>query len=214
MVSNWGPYFPTWQRTIIIFSSYQDIVLIPYFTKNIKPHMSRWFNYKWLQLWHQHISCPNAFFFLNFRCDWYFMLSQLLYLFEFRIRSFGILVPVYVVQELMEMIISCYWHIHATSQESPIERSPPLPQSRHKTTRESHSRLHTHRLIALVGEGGGGEGEVCILRTPGVAASPISLLSMGGVSGRSLTVEKILFTGRQTCSLYLVLWLCAPPPLP
>ena len=32
--------------------------------------------------------------------------------------------------------------------------------------------------------------------------------STGGVCGRSLTVGKILFTGRQTCSLYLVLWLC------
>ena len=31
---------------------------------------------------------------------------------------------------------------------------------------------------------------------------------MGGVCGRSLTAGKILFTGRQTCSLYLVLWLC------
>ena len=42
---------------------------------------------------------------------------------------------------------------------------------------------------------------------PGIATSPISLLSMGGVCGRSLTAGKILFTGRQTCSLYLVLWL-------
>ena len=39
----------------------------------------------------------------------------------------------------------------------------------------------------------------------GIAASPISRLSMGGVCGRSLTAGKILFTGRQTCSLYLVL---------
>ena len=53
-----------------------------------------------------------------------------------------------------------------------------------------------------------GEGEVCILRSPGIGASPISLLSMGGVCGRRLTAGKILFTGRQTCSLYLVLWLC------
>ena len=62
-------------------------------------------------------------------------------------------------------------------------------------------------------------GEVCILRSPRIAAFPICLLSMGGVCGRSLTslwaelrvfgrsltVGKILFTGRQTCSLYLVL---------
>ena len=56
--------------------------------------------------------------------------------------------------------------------------------------------------------GGGDEGEVCIFRSLGIAASPFSLLSMGGVCGRSLTAGKILFTGRQTCSLYLVLWLC------
>ena len=42
------------------------------------------------------------------------------------------------------------------------------------------------------GVGGGGWGEVCFLR--------------------SLTAEKILFTGRQTCFLYLVLWLCATAP--
>ena len=53
--------------------------------------------------------------------------------------------------------------------------------------------------------GGGAAGEVCILPSPGIAASPISLLSMGGVCGRSLTAGKILFAGRQTCSLYLVL---------
>ena len=62
-----------------------------------------------------------------------------------------------------------------------------------------------HWLMTLVG--GGAEGEVCILHSPGIAASPISLLSMGGVCGRSLMPVKILFSGRQTCSLYLVLWL-------
>ena len=35
--------------------------------------------------------------------------------------------------------------------------------------------------------GGGGGREVCILRSPAIAASPISLLSMGGICGRSLT---------------------------
>ena len=69
-----------------------------------------------------------------------------------------------------------------------------------------HSRLRAHWLMAL--DGGGLRGEISILRSPGIAASPISLLSMGGVCGRSLQAEKILFTGRQTCSLYLVLWLC------
>ena len=39
----------------------------------------------------------------------------------------------------------------------------------------------------------------------GIVVSPISLLSMGGVCGRSLTPGKILFGGRQTCSLYLAL---------
>ena len=70
---------------------------------------------------------------------------------------------------------------------------------------QRHSRLRAHCLMALVG--GGAEGGVCILRSLGIAASPISLLSMGGVCGRSLTAGKILFTGRQTCSLYLVLGL-------
>ena len=68
------------------------------------------------------------------------------------------------------------------------------------------SRLHARWPMDLVG--GGAEGEVCILRSLGIVASPISLSSMGGVCGRSLTAGKIHFTGRQTCSLYLVLWLC------
>ena len=71
-----------------------------------------------------------------------------------------------------------------------------------------HSKLRAHWLMALVLEGGGPEGEVCILCSPGIAASPISLLSMGGVCGRSLAAGEILFTERQTCSLYLVLCLC------
>ena len=32
--------------------------------------------------------------------------------------------------------------------------------------------------------------------------------STEGACRRSLTAEKILYTGRQTCCLYLVLWLC------
>ena len=75
--------------------------------------------------------------------------------------------------------------------------------------RHSVTSLETARSLAngpsWMGGGGGAEGEVRILRSPGSAASPISLLSMGGVCGRSLTVGKIIFTGRQTCSLYLVL---------
>ena len=50
----------------------------------------------------------------------------------------------------------------------------------------------------------GADGEVCIQRSPGIAP-PIYLLSMGGICGRILTAGKILFSGRQTCSLYLVL---------
>ena len=73
-----------------------------------------------------------------------------------------------------------------------------------------HSRLRAHLLMALIRGEGGAEGEVCILHSQGIAVSPISLLSMGGVCGRSLMAGKILFSGRQTCSLYLVLWLCAP----
>ena len=65
--------------------------------------------------------------------------------------------------------------------------------------------LETARSLANGPSWGGKRGEVCILRFPGIAASPISLLSMGGLCGRSLMGEKILFTGRQTCSLYLVL---------
>ena len=61
-----------------------------------------------------------------------------------------------------------------------------------------HSKLRAHWLMAL--DGGGGDG-----RSPGIAASPISFLSMGGVCGRSLTAEKILYTEGQTCLLYYVL---------
>ena len=71
--------------------------------------------------------------------------------------------------------------------------------------RHSVTSLETARSSANGPSGGLAEEEVCILRSPGIAASPISLLAMGGVCGRSLTAGKILFTGRQTCSLYLVL---------
>ena len=59
-----------------------------------------------------------------------------------------------------------------------------------------HLRLRAHWLLVLIGGGGGrcSEGKVCILRSPGVAASHISLFSMVGVCGRSLTAGKILFT--------------------
>ena len=62
-----------------------------------------------------------------------------------------------------------------------------------------HTGLRTHWLMTLLGEFSGN----CIV-------SYLSFVygSTGGVCGRSLTAGKILFTGRQTCSLYLVLWLC------
>ena len=48
--------------------------------------------------------------------------------------------------------------------------------------------------------------------SPGIAASLIFFFfaygSTGGVSGWSLTAGKILFTGKQTCSHYFVIWLC------
>ena len=50
------------------------------------------------------------------------------------------------------------------------------------------------------GRGGGGG-----LGVPRELQRLLSLLSMEGVCGRSLMAGKILFTGRQTCSLYLVL---------
>ena len=79
---------------------------------------------------------------------------------------------------------------------------PECAMSQRDVTRD----MCAHWVMAQVrGGGGGAEGEVCILRSSGIAASPISLLSMGGDCGRSLTAWKILFTGRQKCSLYLVL---------
>ena len=65
-----------------------------------------------------------------------------------------------------------------------------------------HSRLRPHWLMALVAGGWGGPRELQRL------LSLIGYCSSGGVCRRSLTVGKILFSGRQTCSLYLVLWLC------
>ena len=53
--------------------------------------------------------------------------------------------------------------------------------------RHSVTSLETARSLGNVpswgGGGGGGEGEVGILRSPGIAASPISLSSTGGVCG-------------------------------
>ena len=75
-----------------------------------------------------------------------------------------------------------------------------------------HSRLRAHWPMALVGGGGLPEGEACILRTP--ENPKVSYLSFA--YGRSLWAElnggENLFTGRQTCSLYLVLWLCDVAP--
>ena len=66
-----------------------------------------------------------------------------------------------------------------------------------------HSRLRAHLLMTL--KAGGWEG---IPRELQRLLSLIGYGSTGGVCGRSLTAGKILFSGRQTCSLYLILWLC------
>ena len=56
--------------------------------------------------------------------------------------------------------------------------------------------------------GGGWRRSMCSAFPGNCSVSYLSFLSMRGVCGRSLTAGKILFTERQTCSLYLVLWLC------
>ena len=55
------------------------------------------------------------------------------------------------------------------------------------------------------GGGGVAEEEVCILYSPGITVAPISLFFCGRSLWAELKAEKILFTGRQTFSLYLVL---------
>ena len=67
-----------------------------------------------------------------------------------------------------------------------------------------HSRLRSHGLMTLKVGGWGG--------IPRELQRFLSLFvygSTGRVCGRSLAAGKILFTGRQIWSLYLVLWLCA-----
>ena len=67
-----------------------------------------------------------------------------------------------------------------------------------------HSRLRAHWLIApIFGWGGGGWGRSMYSAFLGNCS--VSYFSF--VCGRSLTAGKILFTGRQTCSLYLVLYM-------
>ena len=94
---------------------------------------------------------------------------------------------------------------HNTTRESMPSQYNRKKLMRIFPTRMSNVTAWRHSL-ANDPEGGG-------LRenSPGIAASPISLLPMVALekSGRSLTAGKILFTGTQTCSLYLVLWLCA-----
>ena len=66
--------------------------------------------------------------------------------------------------------------------------------------------------MALVG-GRGAEGEVCILRSPGIATSPISLLSMGEVCGRSLTAQRGKFSSLLCAFAILGNSLCFWPTL-
>ena len=71
--------------------------------------------------------------------------------------------------------------------------------------RHSVTSLETARSFANDPSGGGLRGN-----SPGnysVSYRSFVYGSTGGVCGWSLTAGKILFTGRQTCSLYLVLWL-------
>ena len=56
--------------------------------------------------------------------------------------------------------------------------------------RDSVTSLETARSLANGPSWWGAEGEVCILRSLGITASPISLLSMGEVCGRSLKAGK------------------------
>ena len=74
--------------------------------------------------------------------------------------------------------------------------------------------LETARSMANGPVGGGGVwGRSMYSAFPGNCSVSYLSFSMGGVCRRSLTAGKILFTGRQTCSLYLVLWLCAKIPM-
>ena len=69
------------------------------------------------------------------------------------------------------------------SQENGEKVMQFFPTAVYNVTTWRHSRLHAHW----------GAGEVCILRSPGIAAFPISLLSMGGC-GRILTARREKFT--------------------
>ena len=83
-----------------------------------------------------------------------------------------------------------------------------FPTRMYNVTAWRHSRLRAHWLMALVG-GGGGLKEKYVFCVPRELQRLLSLFCLWEESvGRSLTAGKILFTGRQTCSLYLVLWLC------
>ena len=69
--------------------------------------------------------------------------------------------------------------------------------------RHSMASLETALSLAIGQCGGGVKGNN--LRELQSLLSLIGYGSTGGVCGWSLTEGKILFTGRQTCSLYLVL---------
>ena len=99
----------------------------------------------------------------------------------------------------------CFFHSHNTTRKSISSQTnrKKLMQIFPDQNVQRHSVTSLETARSLANDPSFSVGQVCILRSPGIAASPISLLSMGGVCGR-----KILFTGRQTCSLYLVLWLC------
>ena len=70
------------------------------------------------------------------------------------------------------------------------------------------SRPECATLMALVGGGGRGLRDKYVFCVPRELQRLLSLFCLC-LCGRSSTAGKILFTWRQTCSLYLVLWLCA-----
>ena len=82
----------------------------------------------------------------------------------------------------------CFFHSHNTTRKSISSQTnrkklmPIFPDQnvqRHSVTSHETAR-------SLANDPSFSVGEVCILRSPGIAASPISLLSVGGVCGRSL----------------------------
>ena len=114
--------------------------------------------------------------------------------------------PIILAMSLFYYIASLYLSFQLcsdTQSHNTTRESMPSQQNTQEETdanfpdqnvqRHSVTSLETARSLANDPSGGGLRGN-----SPGIAASPISLLSMEGVSGRSLTAGKILFTRRCT----------------